>query len=101
MPEFDTYKAIERFAKDNNDASALLAYKCLKHRTEAMIRWRVASAMPLDGAAALNSYMGITNQATAPKDLSGMSEEARRALYVNACAQLGVKIDPASFTKNT
>ena len=100
MPEFDTYKAIERFAKDNNDASALLAYKCLKHRTEAIVRWRIASASPLDIASALNSYLGITHKTAAPKSLTDMSEADRQELYMAACQQLGVKIDPTSFTKN-
>lgn len=101
MPEFDTYNAIQRYAKSNNDPAAALAYVLLRTRTERQLLWRAVSLGLPDLNAALELVMGITSkEGTAnPTSMADMTEEQRRKLYDAACKQAGIKIDPSALTK--
>ena len=101
MPEFDTYNAIQRYAKRNNDPAAVLAYVFLKTRTERQLMWRAVSLGLPDLKAALDLTMGITNKPSSnnPASMADMSEEQRRKLYDAACKQAGIQLDPSALTK--
>ena len=71
MPEHDTYKAIERFAKNNSDPTAVLGYVFLKRRTELSVQAAAESA-----GMALYEYLGCKRRA--PKSLGDMTEDQRR-----------------------
>ena len=100
MPEFDTYNAIQRYAKDNDSAEAALAYVFLKKRTERQLLWRAASLGFADLNAALDLVMGITSNDSSgsPTSLADMTEDQRRKLYDAACKQAGIKLDPSALT---
>lgn len=97
MPEFDTYHALERFAKNPSDAAAIQAYLFLRKRTEHMIRWRALQELDRFGIhKAIELYTG-TKEHKAPKTLADMTEEQRQDLFTKACAAAGVQIDPSLF----
>lgn len=98
MPEFDTYHAIERFAKNNSDSEAIQAYLFLRKRTELAIRWRaLQEADHLGLQKAMDLYMGSKSQTTHAAKLEDMSEKQRQAMFAQACAATGVQLDPSLF----
>ena len=97
MPEFDTYHALERFARNPSDGAAIQAYLFLRKRTERMIRWRALQELDRFGIQkAIDIYTG-TRSHKAPKTLADMTEEQRQELFTKACAAAGVQIDPSLF----
>lgn len=96
MPEFDTYKAIERYAKNNDNPEAFLGYQFLKRRTQATIMWRTLMT-GIDSSAAIKLYLGIKESVGASRDLADMSEEERKAMYDAACREAGIQLDPSTF----
>jgi hypothetical protein len=98
MPEFDTYKAIERYAKDNSSPEAILGFQMLRKRTETTIMWRTVLT-GLDISAALKMYLGISDRAAGSKKLEDMTEEERRKAYAAACMSTGIQLDPETFKK--
>jgi len=100
MPEFDTYHALERFARDNSNNETRQAYLFLRRRTELSIQWRalgMAEYAPIKELAEL--YMGFKDKVKKIDKLEDMEEEDRQKLFAEACAQTGVQIDPELFTK--
>ena len=53
--------------------------------------------LPLQSAVGL--YLGAKERVQAVKDLPDMTEEERHQLYEEACAAVGIPIDPEVFTK--
>ena len=101
MPEFDTYHAIERYARNNSDSAAIQAYLFLRKRTERAIRWRAMQEYDRMGLQkAIQFYTGIQDRAKPEvQKLDEMTEEQRQELFKQACAQTGVQIDPSLFKK--
>ena len=98
MPEFDTYHAIERFAQDNTSVEALQAYLFLRKRTERAIRWRALREADSFGLKkAIEIYTGTKEHNVTPTKLEDMTEKQRQDLFVQACAETGVQIDPSLF----
>ena len=101
MPALDTYKTIERFARDPDDGAALQAYKFLRHRTALEIKWQAFQYVPtIEHSAAVNLYTGTKEYAPVVKDLSEMSEPQRQDLFEQACKATGVQLDPSILRKN-
>ena len=90
MPELDTYKAIERFARNNSDPSAVLGYACLKRRTELHVRAAASVA-----GVTLSEYLGCKRRATG--SLNEMTEDQRLNMYMEMCRSVGVQLDPGTF----
>ena len=92
MPEHDTYKAIERFAKNNSDPAAVLGYVFLKRRTELSVQAAADSA-----GMTLYEYLGCKQRR--PRSLGDMTEDQRRDMYQEMCRSVGVQLDPDTFSK--
>ena len=101
MPALDTYKTIERFARNPDDGAALQAYKFLRHRTALEIKWQAFQYVPaIEHGAAVDLYTGAKERVTVAKDLSEMSEPQRQDLFEQACKATGVQLDPSILRKN-
>lgn len=96
MPEFDTYKVIERYAKNNDSPEAYLGYQFLKHRTQAAIMWRT-SITEFDIGSALSAYLGLKDK-LGGRGMADMSEEERKQMYDEMCREAGIQLDPKTFT---
>ena len=99
MPEFDTYHALERFARDNSDSEAIQAYLFLRKRTERAIRWRAMQEVDRMGLQKAVEFCTGIRFNKAPEKLEEMTEEQRRAMFEKACADTGVQLDPSLFKK--
>jgi hypothetical protein len=96
MPEFDTYNAIERFARDNTDSAAYQAYRFLKHKASLMVQWRALQyAGYLEYQQAKELYTGTHERVEIPKTLEDMTEEQRKEMFMQACEATGTKLDPS------
>lgn len=101
MPALDTYHTIERFARNNSDLEALLAYRCLKHRTELAVKWQAFQYVPaIDLMKAINLYTGVVERTETPKSMGDMTEQERIELYAQACKAKGIQLDPSLLRKN-
>lgn len=103
MPEFDTYKALERYAKHNDERAAVQSYLFLKRRTRLSVLWRsicafglekeqLASALQMGAFAEEKKVQHATN-------LADMTEEERRQLYMNALNEIGYELDPETLAE--
>lgn len=101
MPALDTYKTIERFARNPDDGAALQAYKFLRHRTALEVKWQALQYVPaMEHGTAVDLYTGTNERVTVAKDLSEMSEPQRQDLFEQACKATGVQLDPSILRKN-
>ena len=102
MPSLDTYKTIERFAKNPEDSAALQAYKFLRHRTALEIKWKAFQYVPaIEHNAAVDLYTGARDKTVSAKSLEEMSEPQRMDLFEQACKAAGVQLDPSILRKKT
>lgn len=101
MPEFDTYNTIERFARDNHNPATVQAYVFLRRRAELMMRWRIWTSDAADLEQATNAYLGLNKRLSQPRTFLDMDEPDRQRLFAEACKDVGVQIDPSTFTKIT
>ena len=110
MPEFDTYKGIERFARAPDDPAAALSYFWLMERTKRQLMWRALSGFGSEGLAAGYSMQlgcaGASDGSTSKRglDLEALAELAkpdRDAVYIDLCKRAGITIDPVTLTKTT
>ena len=98
MPEFDTYHALERFARNNSDQAAIQAYRFLKKRTELAIRWQALRELDhMDLQKAVEIYTGVNTASANIDKLEDMTEEQRMSLFEHACKETGIQIDPSLF----
>lgn len=103
MPEFDTYKAIERYAKHNNDRAAVQSYLMLKRRTRLSVFWRSICAFGVDKEQPASTVqMGaFTEDKKVEKttDLAAMTEEERRNMFMQVMDQVGIQLDPKTLAE--
>lgn len=99
MPEFDTYNTIKRYAQNNSDPAAVQAYYFLMQRTERLALWHANTQGVGDLGTAMRMYLGLHLDAK-PVTMAGMSEDARRKMYEEACKAKGIQLDPETFKKN-
>lgn len=103
MPEFDTYRAIERYAKHNNDRAAIQSYLMLKRRTRLSVFWRSICAFGIDKEQPASTVqMGaFTEEKKVEKttDLGAMTEEERRAMFMKAVDEAGIQLDPETLAE--
>ena len=102
MPEFDTYHAIERYARNPNDLEAALAYKFLKRRTRLAIMWRAvcnfgASNMETASVLQTGAFASANKHAAKAMDLGSMTEEERKAMFMDAIEETGIQLDPETL----
>ena len=102
MPEFDTYHAIERYARNTNDLEAALAYKFLKRRTKLAIMWRAVcnfGSSKLDAASILQTgaFASSVKPVTKAMDLGSMTEDERKAMFMDAIEEVGIQLDPETL----
>lgn len=101
MPALDTYHTIERFAKNNSDAEALLAYRFLKHRTSLAVKWQALQYVPvIEHGKAVDLYTGTVEREPVAKSLENMSEKERLNMFQQACMATGMQLDPSLLRKN-
>ncbi len=101
MPEFDTYNTIERFARDNRNPASVQAYIFLRRRAELMMRWRVLTSAADNMELATDAYLGLKHTIAKSRSFIDMDEQDRQKLFMEACKDAGVQIDPNTFTKLT
>ena len=109
MPEFDTYKGIERYARHPEDPAAILSFYWLMQRTKRQLTWRAVSHFGVDDMS--TGYMmqlGCTEtqgQAQTnvfdPDAITQLSKEDREAAYIAACKSVGLAVDPATLSRET
>lgn len=103
MPEFDTYKAIERYAKHNNDRAAVQSYLMLKRRTRLSVFWRSICAFGVDKEqSATTVQMGAFSEEKKVEkqtDLASMTEKERLAMFMNAMDEVGMQLDPETLAE--
>ena len=100
MPQFDTYRVLERYAKHPGNRDAVLGFLMLYMETETRARWTAFSAFPhADLQQATQLFLGahekylkkgsITDQLVVSK-----TKEEEVAAFIKFCAKMGVKVDP-------
>ena len=78
------------------------AFLFLRKRAELMMRWRVLNAESYDFSEAAQAYLGLNKAlTTVAKGLGDMEEEERQRLYEEACSEVGIQLDPKTFTRST
>lgn len=98
MPEHDTYKAIERYARDNSNPAAVLGYLMLKRRTELSLLWKAKNS-DYETSTALRMYLGMPEVKSVVKDMRDMPEQDRLDMFMAACSSVGIELDPSTFKK--
>ena len=107
MPELDTYKGIERYARHPDDPAARLGFEWLRYATENRIRWKAFTAMDTDhiqlgcniavGAfAELGKTSSSSNELTL-ETLYNMPAAERDATYIALCKRAGIDVDPEAL----
>ena len=104
MPEFDTYNTLARYARDNNDPEAILAYRILKRRTQNAVMWRSACNFGVNNLqTASQVQMGAFTEPKDQKrkalDLPNMSEKERRDVFMQAMEETGIQLDPETLAE--
>ena len=104
LPEFDTYHILEKYAKDPDHPSNILALRMLKRRARLQIQWRVlnsALASESNIETLWNVLIGCGESHTIAKktDMSQMNEAELMDMYNKALAQVGMSIDPEALAK--
>jgi hypothetical protein len=102
IPEFDTYRGLERFATDPNKPENLLAFNCLCKQAETRAVWQAVSNFGADKLEdAIKLITGSTGEET-KKDKAinsldnfmDMSESEQLKIFNDLCESLGCKVDP-------
>ena len=65
------------------------------------MRWRVWTSSADDMELATTAYLGLNHVIKRSTSFLDMDEQDRQKLFVEACKDAGVKIDPKTFTKIT
>ena len=103
MPEFDTYKAIERYAKHNNDRAAVQSYLMLKRRTRLSVFWRSICAFGVDKEQPASTVqMGAfaeEKKVEKATDMASMTEKERLAVFMDAMDEVGMQLDPETLAE--
>ena len=103
MPEFDTYRAIERYAKHNNDRAAVQSYLMLKRRTRLSVFWRSICAFGVDKEQPASTVqMGAFSEEKKVEkatDLASMTEKERLDMFMNAMDEVGMQLDPETLAE--
>ena len=104
LPEFDTYHILPEYASNPDTPRNRLALHLLKHRAITAMEWRVLNCRIVNkdnSDKLLQFQMGNYGKkaAGAKKDISQMSSKELLDFYMKATAAVGIKVDPASFTK--
>ena len=106
MPQFDTYRVLERDAKHPGNRDAVLGFLLLYAETETRCRWSSFAAFPTaDQQQALQLFLGahdrkvkqgsITDQLMASK-----KKEEEINAFIKFCAKMGVNVDPALLKRD-
>lgn len=104
IPEFDTYKGLERFAKDPREPENLMAFNCLCKQAETRAVWQAASNFGIDkledSIKLITGSLGErAKSAKGALDLTSFmdkTEEEQLAMYNKICEMAGVKVDPTT-----
>lgn len=104
IPEFDTYKSLERFARDPREPENILAFNCLRKQAETRAVWQAASNFGIDKLEdAIKLITGSIGERTKTQkvasDLEGFMDKTPQeqiALFNKLCDMSGVKVDPTT-----
>ena len=109
MPEFDTYKGIERYAKHPDDIEAVQSFHWLMRRTKRQLIWRAISVLGLEGLElGYRLQLGCTDEGAPeqsntfdPDVLPKLSQEDRDTAYLELCKSVGITVDPAALSRGS
>ena len=101
MPEFDTYHAIERYARNTDDPAAILSYRMLKRRTEIAVMWRAVCNFGahnlLNTASIQMGAFAADKKQPKPMDMGSMTEKERKDMFMKAVEEVGIQLDPETL----
>lgn len=103
--EFDTYKAIEKYAKHPRSADAVIGFEYLLRCTRRRVLWEALKAGGPDALDTMQHiYLGTspTSGEHSGKQLTmdafaSMSNEQRDTLFSAMCKSVGLDIDPETL----
>lgn len=106
MPQFDTYRVLERYAKHPGNRDAVLGFLLLYMETETRSRWNAFSAFPhADLHQALQLYLGahdkqVKHGSLTDQLMASKTKEDEVAAFLKLCASMGVNVDPALLKRD-
>lgn len=104
LPEFDTYRILENYARDPDDYRNILALRVLKRRARLQLQWRVLHSR-FASSDSIETLFDLLlghheKHVAAPKtDMNQMSEAELMDMYNKALAEVGLSIDPEALAK--
>lgn len=106
MPQFDTYRVLERYAKHPGNRDAVLGFLLLYKETEARARWNAFSAFPrADLNQAMQLYLDVRDRkalrgSVTDQLMASKTKEEEIEAFIKFCASMGVNVDPALLKRD-
>jgi hypothetical protein len=100
MPQFDTYRVLERYAKHPGNRDAILGFLMLYMETENRVRWNSFAAFPQANLQqAMELFLGVHDRqakhgSVTDQLMASKTKEEEINAFIKFCAKMGVTVDP-------